>query len=137
MKPVLIDTGVIVALLDTTEQNHAACVEAAESMSAPLVTCEAVIAESCHLLRKVAGAPEIILENVAKGIFEIPFRISQSAKGVQKLFGKYRDSGIDFADACLVHLATEIGTGDILTLDSDFRFYRWSGDKPFRILPQL
>jgi len=47
MKPVLLDTGVIVALLDRSEQYHAACVEAVTDNLAPLVTCEAVIAEAC------------------------------------------------------------------------------------------
>jgi predicted nucleic acid-binding protein len=47
MKPVLVDTGVIVALLDRSEQSHARCVAAMEELERPLVTCEAVIAESC------------------------------------------------------------------------------------------
>jgi len=34
----------------------------------------------------------------------------------------------------LIHLATEFKTGEILTLDSDFRVYRWGGNKTFRSL---
>lgn len=36
----------------------------------PLVTCEAVIVESCYLLRARSGAQDAILENVEKGIFQ-------------------------------------------------------------------
>jgi predicted nucleic acid-binding protein len=50
LKPVLLDTGCIVALLDRSETHHAQCVEVVTRMEAPLVTCEAVIAESCDLL---------------------------------------------------------------------------------------
>src|SRR5208337_4288333 len=34
---------------------------------------------------------------------------------------EYRDLAPDFADACLIQLADELDTGDILTLDGDFR----------------
>ena len=75
MKPVLLDTGVIVALLDRSENFHQACAEAVRSLEAPLVTCEAVIAESCYLLRNLPGAPEAIIENIAAGIFQLPFQL--------------------------------------------------------------
>lgn len=99
-----------------------------------LVTCEAVIVESCYLLRNLAGAKERILENVASGLFQIPFRLTASAAELKRTLLKYRDIEIDLADACLIHLAAELNTGDILTLDSDFRVYRWGANKPFRNL---
>ena len=100
----------------------------------PLVTCEAVIAESCYLLRNLPGAAEAVLENVAAGTFQIPLQLSQSARPIQKIMRKYRDQEIDLADACLIHLASELRTGDILTLDGDFKVYRWGGYKAFRSL---
>jgi hypothetical protein len=36
-----------------------------------------------------------------------------------------------------VELAGQLGTGDILTLDSHFRQLRWRGSKPFRLLINL
>src|SRR2546429_1793169 len=56
VKPVLLDTGVIVALLDRSERFHQACAEAVGELEAPLITCEAVIAERCYLLRNLVGA---------------------------------------------------------------------------------
>src|SRR5260370_33126755 len=61
VKPALLDTGVIVALLDRSEQFHQACSETVRNLEAPLVTCEAVIAESCYLLRNLPGAPEAVI----------------------------------------------------------------------------
>ena len=52
MKPVLLDTGCIVALLDRSERNHRRCVETVREIDAPLVTCEAVIAEAANRLRE-------------------------------------------------------------------------------------
>lgn len=136
MKPVLLDTGVIVALLDRSEQLHKACAAAVQEIEVPLITCEAVIAESCYLLRKLAGASEAVVENVAAGIFQVPFQLSQEAAAVKQILRKYRDRRIDLADACLIHLADEFGTGDILTLDGDFGVYRWGRNKTFRVLPK-
>lgn len=125
MTPVLIDTGVIVALLDRSERNHLRCVKAIEDVAAPLVTCEAVVAEACYLLRAVHGASDAVLDNVEAGVFEIPFRLVGACSSVRGLMKRYARLPMDFADACLVHLADELGTGRILTLDSDFRVYRW------------
>ncbi len=133
MKPVLLDTGVVVASMDRSEQFHRVCAEIMTGTSAPLVTCEAVIVESCYLLRGVKGAREAILSNVAAGIFRIPFSLPQSAEQVKRILNKYRDRAIDLADACLIHLANELNSAEILTLDRDFRFYRWGRNNSFEL----
>jgi len=137
VKPVLLDTGVIVALLDRSEEFHQACAKAVRDLEAPLVTCEAVIAESCYLLRNLPGAPEAVIENVAAGIFQVPFQLSREALGIKQVLRKYRDRRIDLADACLIRMADEFETPDILTLDKDFQIYRWGKNKPFRLLLHL
>jgi uncharacterized protein len=135
VKPVLLDTGVVVALLDRSERLHEACAKAVQEIEAPLITCEAVITESCYLLRNLAGASELVVENIAAGIFQIPLQLSREAAGVKQILRKYRDRKIDLADACLIRLADEFGTADILTLDGDFAIYRWGRNKAFRMLP--
>ena len=134
MKPILLDTGCIVALLDRSEQHHRHCAEVISSLVAPLVTCEAVIAESCYLLRGLAGAAQAVLENVESGAFLIPYRLAGNAARVRKLISKYASVPMDFADACLVDLASQFETGRILTLDADFRLYRWGRNRPFQML---
>jgi predicted nucleic acid-binding protein len=135
MKPVLLDTGVIVALLDRSESFHRTCAQTVREVEAPLVTCEAVITESCYLLRNLSGASGAVIENVAAGIFQVPFQLSRDTAGVRRVLQKYKDRKIDLADACLIRLADEFGTADILTLDQDFAIYRWGKNKPFRVLP--
>jgi uncharacterized protein len=135
MKPVLLDTGFIVALLDRSENFHKACARTVREVEAPLVTCEAVITESCYLLRNLSGASEAVVENMAAGIFQVPFQLSRDTAGVKQVLRKYKDRKIDLADACLIRLADQVGTGDILTLDQNFTIYRWGRNKPFRVLP--
>jgi len=132
VKPVLLDTGVIVALLDRSEKAYRVSAEAIHRVVSPLITCE-----SCYLLRKFPGAPEAILDNVVAGIFQIPFQISKEAAGIKRILRKYQDRKIDLADACLIRLADEFETADILTLDNDFKIYRWGKNKPFRVLLDL
>lgn len=134
MTPVLLDTGCIVALLDRSERHHARCVEVLADLAGPLVTCEAVIAEACYLLRSVPRAPQAVLDNVASGVFGIPIRLADTAAAVRALVSKYRRVPMDLADACLVHLADVVGTGRILTLDDDFDIYRWRRSRPFERL---
>lgn len=134
MKPVLLDSGAIVALLDRDEKHHADCVAVLKNLRQPLVTCEAVITESCYLLRNVSGAVEAILHNVERGFFQVPLHLSQHANAVQSLLRKYRDIPADFADACLIHMADLLNSGTILTLDSDFYSYRWRRTHAFDLL---
>ncbi len=122
------------ALLDRSEQHHRECVDTVSGLDAPLITCEAVIAESCYLLRDIEGAAGAVLDNVDRGIFQIPYRLTGNAGGVLKLMRKYADVPMDFADACLVDMASDYRTGRILTLDADFGVYRWGRNRPFDLL---
>jgi predicted nucleic acid-binding protein len=48
MNPILLDAGVIVALLDRSERYHSQCIEVLSDLTGTLVTCEAAIAEACY-----------------------------------------------------------------------------------------
>jgi len=102
-----------------------------------MLTCEAVIVESCYLLRRLPGAAATVIENVERGVFQIPFQLSRSGAAVRLLLKKYRDLPASLADACLIHLADQFDTGDILTLDRDFNAYRWRRNRPFHLLVDL
>lgn len=137
MQVVLLDTSVIFAWLNKRDRNHERCVAAVSRLRQPIATCEAVISESCHLLQFQPAAIDLVLANVAKGNFQIPFRFTESAAEVRDLMQKYRDTPADFADACLIATANQLGTGDILTLDSDFKHYRWRRNRSFNLLVPL
>jgi predicted nucleic acid-binding protein len=137
MEPILIDTGVIFALFDQDEWAHERCVRAMERIHRPIVTCEEVINESCYLLRRRRDAVDAVLANVETGLFGIPLQISHSTRQIREIYRKYQDTPCDFADACLIHMADTLNTPDILTLDSDFKHYRWRRNRSFRMLVPL
>jgi predicted nucleic acid-binding protein len=137
MTPVLADSSFFVALFNQREQWHSRCHSAYEALDDPLITTEACITEVLHLLDHAETAVEAILKNVQQGALEVPFRLGDCATEVAYLMSKYADTPCDFADACLIHLADQVGAGDILTLDSDFKHYRWRRNKRFRMLIPL
>lgn len=131
---VLLDTGPIVAMFDRDDPEHAKCLEAMHAFTDSLITCDAVITEACYLLRHLPGAAHDLLMNVDARRFLIEYRISERADELARLMAKYADVPMDLADACLVDLAQQHQTGRILTLDGDFRVYRWGRNKPFDLL---
>jgi predicted nucleic acid-binding protein len=132
-----VDTSFLVALYNGSDRHHAACVQVLDTLVQPLFTCEPVIAESCYMLRAVPRAVGAILENIEQGKLQIAFLLNRSAGSIQKILHQYADLPAAFADACLVHMADELDTGDILTLDSHFHQYRWRKTKPFNLLIPL
>jgi uncharacterized protein len=137
MRPVLLDASVIVALLDRRERYHRKCATYFQRPSHPLFTCEAAITESCFLLASNPAAQESVLRNVADGIFQIPFVMSHVAAEVLAIMRKCSDVPASFADACLIAMANDLDTGDILTLDSHFEHYRWRRNQAFNLLIPL
>ncbi len=137
MQAILLDTGVIVAWLNRRDRHHKRCVAALSGLRQPIVTPEAVIAESCYMLQSIPAAIDRVLENVAEGIFQIPVPLSEYASEAGSILRKYRDTPADFADACLIAIANALDTGDILTLDSDFKHYRWRRNRSFNLLIPL
>jgi predicted nucleic acid-binding protein len=135
--PVLVDSSFLISLHDTSDLDHDRCLRAYESIPNPLVTCEAVITETIYMLRFVQGAFEAFLASVACGAIEIPFQLSGASDSVKSIMSKYADTPCDFADACLIAMADQLNTGDIFTLDSDFKHYRWRRSKRFRMLIPL
>jgi len=70
-------------------------------------------------------------------MYSIAFDLAARTGAVLALMQKYSDTPAGLADACLIQMADDLNTGDILTLDSDFLHYRWRKTKPFNLLIPL
>lgn len=137
MKPVLVDSGFLVAVYKRRDAYHSLCMSVYEDLNRPLVSCEAVVTEALHLLRNTPGAGIALLSSIEQGLLALPLSLSRSAGKVRNVLEKYQDVPADCADACLVVLAGELDCGDILTVDSDFLRYRWLRDRRFNLLIPL
>jgi predicted nucleic acid-binding protein len=124
---VLVDAGPLVALVDERDRYHEWAVAQWAALTPPLFTCEAVLAEACHLLRKFRSGPRAILEQVVRGVLVVTFALRDEATPVTRLMNRYANVPMSLADACLVRMAEIQSKSKVLTLDSDFRVYRKNG----------
>jgi len=90
----------------------------------PFQTCEAVVAEAFHLLRRLPQARTAILEMMAAGVLKVPFLLSEQSREVLVLVSRYADVPMSLGDACLVRMSELVPECVVFTLDSDFRVYR-------------
>jgi predicted nucleic acid-binding protein len=123
----IIDTGVIVALIDKREARHAWAQEQAARVPTPYLTCEAVVSEACFLLRHVAGGEQQVLSLVERGVVQLAFDLSAEVALVGGLMKKYENVPMSLADACLVRMSELRASASVFTLDSDFHVYRRNG----------
>ena len=132
----LLDTGPFVALVDRSEEMHAACVASLESWTGCVVTTEAVLTETLYLVGPQWRAQKVALEFILRGAFQLVPSSHASLKRVAALMEKYRNVPMDFADATLVVLGEELETDWVFTLDRrGFSTYRMNRRKPFRVIP--
>lgn len=133
----LIDTGAIVAILESDDAWHSACLSAIRSTRLPLLATEAVLTEAFHLVGRTPHAKEKVWNFVRSGALTICPLSDLDLPVLHALMTQYRDRPMDFADATLVHLAAREEVSLILTVDfDDFEAYRIGGRKKFTILPE-
>jgi uncharacterized protein len=133
---VLLDTGFLVALVNTLDPDHERCVRVWSPMVARVVTVEGVLVEAAHLLggaRGAAAAALNLVRSVDATIVALDGRRVDAALGLMK---RYRDVPMDLVDALLVVTAEELSIPEVLTLDRrGFGVYRFRRTKSFTILP--
>lgn len=133
---VLIDTGAIIAILDTDDRWHSVCADAFAYVNLPLLTSVAVLTELFHFLGPRSRKLENTLNFIRSGVLTIGTIGDDDLPNLTRLMRQYRDRPMDFADATLVHLAERESINTVLTVDiADFETYRIEGRKRFRILP--
>jgi uncharacterized protein len=132
----LTDAGPLVALLDRSDRHHVACVEASKTIRGPLVTVWPALTEAMYLLAPSLRMQAGLLEWVELGSVKVaPVEPSDLAR-IRELMTKYKDRGMDFADAALVRVAERDKVRRIFTVDrKDFSIYRPLRLGRFSILP--
>jgi len=131
---VIVDTGPLVAFLHADDHFHDWAREQFGAFAAPFLSCEAVIAEACHLLRRMHNGPERLLALMERGAIQIDFSLAAEQSAVNALYKRYRDRPASLADMCLVRMTELHDACLVLTLDSDFHIYRRLGRRTIPVL---
>jgi uncharacterized protein len=130
----IIDTGPLVAFLDTRDSRHAWVKETFNEQTLPLVTCEAVLSETCFLLGQAQGRQNAVMGLVSRGVLSIGFRLAPEFEAVRRLMAKYANVPMSLADACLVRMAELDSRATVVTFDSDFHVYRRNGRQALPVI---
>lgn len=134
MRTWLVDTGPLVAYLDSRDPAHGEVADRLDAFRGVLATTDAVITEAMHFLSATPRGPRFLADFVrtsGTGVFDLcrPAELDAAAA----LMEKYADAPMDFADATLVLLAEALGRNEILTLDRrGFSVFRTRRGRPFR-----
>ncbi len=115
------DTGFLVAFANRSDRHHGWAVELAESIREPLLTCEAVLAETAFHLRNVG----VVLAMVDDGLVVPAFDCRAHLPQLAYLAKRYADREPDLADLCLIRMSELHPRHTVITVDrADFRVYR-------------
>ena len=124
----LVDTGFLLAVVNTRDRWHDACSEALRAVN--------LLTETFYFALKGSGLVERTWEFIRTGGISIAPITNEELPALDTLMLRYADRPMDFADATLVHIAEREGLNTILTIDhDDFETYRIGRDAKFRILP--
>jgi uncharacterized protein len=130
----IVDTGPLVAYFDRRERHHAWTSERIAELEAPLLICEPVLTEAMYLLGRHPGAGDALLRLLEDGALSLSFEIENHTSELRQLLRKYQDTPMSLADGCIVQMAHIHERHAILTLDSDFTFYRKRDRTPLRVI---
>ena len=115
------DTGFLVAFANRNDRYHEWAVRVAERVTEPLLTCEAVLAETAFHLQSVP----LVLAMVTEGLVELAFDCREHLPQLIALAERYADQRPDLADVCLIRMSEMHPRRSVLTVDrKDFRVYR-------------
>lgn len=115
------DTGFVVAFASREDRHHQWAVDVAKDITEPLLTCEAVLAESAFHLGSVAR----VLALVDDDMLLLAFDCNRNLARLAELADRYQDREPDFADLCLIRMSELFPRHAVITTDeNDFRVYR-------------
>jgi predicted nucleic acid-binding protein len=114
------DTGFLVAFAARRDRYFSWAFNLAKEIQEPLVTCEAVLAETAFHLRDSSFAMNL----VATGLIRLDFSLRENLSEVAALADRYADREPDLADLCLIRMSELFPDLPVITIDSDFQIYR-------------
>jgi predicted nucleic acid-binding protein len=121
---IIADTGPLVAYFDRSDQHHAWAKEVMATLTEPLLTCDAVLAEATFLLQRGGIAAGLPMRMIERGLLRPDFSIASEAASLRALLERYNDVPMSLADACVVRMSELRHDAKVWTADSDFTIYR-------------
>lgn len=134
LRQVIVDTSILIALIDQRDHYHAWACEQLGMIAPPLITCEAVISEAWFLLKRVSSGREALLLLLEQNQVSVEFELPAEQVSVVALMRRYQSVPASVADAELVRMAELYPNSSVFTLDSDFKIYRKNKNTPLQLI---
>lgn len=138
---ILVDTNVLVALGNKSDQLHKAANELLDSLDdEDLVVVPMVVAETCYLIgerdRGGPAAEALFLRDVANGSFILAEMTNDDVERMADLVEQYASANIGGTDASIVAIAERMGIDTIATFNRrDFDIVRHKNGNAFNVIP--
>ena len=133
----LLDTGLLLAVLDASDDLHEICVTALKEETKPLLP-DVVLPELAFMVLRELGYPTLttFLRSIAQGEITIERTTTEDLSRAAEVLEKYADNRVDFVDCAIVAIAERLNVTRILTVDRrHFELFRPQNCAVFEISP--
>ncbi len=109
------------AFVNRGDAHHEWALHLATQITEPLLTCEAVLAETAFHLQDST----LVSAMLRDGLVSLAFDCNDHLPQLAALAERYRDREPDLADLCLIRMSELFPRHSVITVDrADFRVYR-------------
>ena len=133
----LLDTGLLLAVLDASDDLHEIYVTALQEETEPLLP-DVVLPELAFMVLRELGYPALttFLRSMAQGEIAIERTTTEDLSRAAEVLEKYADNRVDFVDCAIVAIAERLNVTRILKVDRrHFELFRPQHCAVFDISP--
>ena len=135
----ILDTGPVLALLDSGDPAHDACVAMVESLGEDLVVPSLVLVEIDYWVLKLLGSEawEVFVSDVAGGAYRLEGLAERDLERSAELERTYSNMDLGLVDASVIATCERLGEAKVATLDRrDFSVVAPRHCTRLRLLPE-
>jgi len=107
------------------DQHYQKCVATLREIKEPLATVWPALTEALYLLTDLPRGQDAVWDSILRGTIGILPLDAEDIPRIRELMRKYRDQGMDLADACVVRMSELMDDSMVYTVDKTyFSLYR-------------
>lgn len=131
MDYVYVDTSAWVSLADSTEAHHRRIAEALRNRQGQLVTSDHILHETWMVMRyrHTAHAAETLVNSIRSGIAKIEASGLADLEVAAAIGEAFADQDFSLSDRTSWAIMERLGIHQAISLDKDFRIYRFGPDR--------
>lgn len=134
-----VDTSAWVSMADRSEEAHGRVADALEERRGRLLTSDHVLHETWTVMRyrHHAASAEVLVNSIRGGIARIEVSLLADLEVAAAIGAAFRDQGFSLSDRTSWAVMERLGIEEAISLDRDFRIYRYGPNRrrAFHVVP--